>query len=176
MKWLWDRNISGKEVKEILKNPSSPKFIEYSALLLSRVNEPKIVFKYILPLDFCKNWKKIKSVMRKNRWNEPKIIYWDAIYRKVKEKLIERDILKKEKIFIKGDPFLEKIGSKIREIREEKKLTQRQLAEKIGISQQILSRIERGRENITIKNLRKIVSALGENLTLIFGNKKIEIK
>ena len=169
MNWLWDRNISEKAVKKILKNPNSSKFIEYSALLLSRMNSPEIVFKnYISPVDFCKKWRKIKREMRKNNWSEPKIVYWDAIYEKTREKLIEKGVIKKGKEYIPGDPYLEKIGEEIRKLRKEKNLTQKQLARKLGISQQIVSRIERGKENISLKNLGKISSILGKNLKITF--------
>ena len=111
---------------------------------------------------------KNKREMRKNNWSEPKIVYWDAIYEKTREKLIEKGVIKKGKKYIPGDPYLEKIGEEIRKLRKEKNLTQKQLARKLGISQQIVSRIERGKENISLKNLGKISSILGKNLKITF--------
>ena len=51
--------------------------------------------------------------------------------------------------------------------RIEKKLTQRQLAKKLGIAQSALARFERGRTNPTLKFLRKITTGLGLKLTVL---------
>ncbi|MCD6407595.1 hypothetical protein J7L87_00915, partial [bacterium] len=64
MNWLWERKIKEEEVKKILNTPSHPEFLEYSSLLLSRMNEPSIVFKkYLKPEIFYRNWRKIKKYM-----------------------------------------------------------------------------------------------------------------
>lgn len=49
----------------------------------------------------------------------------------------------------------------IRELRISKKITQRQLAEKTGISQQHISKIENGEIAPTYATLEKIAKALG---------------
>jgi len=51
--------------------------------------------------------------------------------------------------------------------RIEKKLTQRQLAKKLGIAQSALARFERGRTNPTLKFLQKVTSGLGLKLTVL---------
>ena len=53
------------------------------------------------------------------------------------------------------------IGKKIKSIREEKGLTQQNLADLCEFEKSNLSRIEAGKTNITIKNLYKISKALG---------------
>lgn len=53
-----------------------------------------------------------------------------------------------------------KIGDKIRKIREEKKITQKELAERLGTSQQNLAQYENGKRNPKIKTLQKIADAL----------------
>jgi len=47
------------------------------------------------------------------------------------------------------------------------KLTQKQLAKKIGIAQSALARFESGRGNPTLSFLQKVTSALGLKLTVI---------
>jgi transcriptional regulator with XRE-family HTH domain len=53
------------------------------------------------------------------------------------------------------------VGRNAARIRKEKGLTQEQLAERCGLSQQYLSGLERGRRNPTIVTLYEIASALG---------------
>ncbi len=51
--------------------------------------------------------------------------------------------------------------------RIEKKLTQKELAKKLGITQSNLARFESGRTNPTLSFLQKITSGLGLKLTVI---------
>ena len=51
--------------------------------------------------------------------------------------------------------------------RIEKKLTQRQLAKKLGIAQSALARFESGGTNPTLKFLQKVTSGLGLKLTVL---------
>ena len=53
-----------------------------------------------------------------------------------------------------------KLGEKIRQLRKSKGLTQEQLAEKIGIDNKHLSRIEKGRHMPTYKILKNLATAL----------------
>jgi ribosome-binding protein aMBF1 (putative translation factor) len=60
-----------------------------------------------------------------------------------------------------------KIYSALVKARIEKKLTQKQLAQKLGIAQSALARFESGRTNPTLSFLQKITSKLGLKLTII---------
>lgn len=162
MNWLWDRKIKKGEVKEILKKPDNPRFLEFAALLLERNNSPGEIFTgYIKPADFVNNWHRIKKVMRKNRWAEPRIIFWQAIYENVRKKMKEKGVLDKEKPVYSTDPLLAGIGNKVMHLRKSKKLTQAQLAKKMDVSQQFVSHIEQGRENLSVTSLKKVAEALG---------------
>lgn len=55
------------------------------------------------------------------------------------------------------------VGQNFQRIRKEKGLTQEQIAEKTGFSQQYLSDLERGRRNPTIITLYELAQALGVN-------------
>lgn len=60
------------------------------------------------------------------------------------------------------------VGSNTARIRKEKGLTQEQLAERTGISQQYISGLENGRRNPTIVTIFEISSALGvEHMELV---------
>lgn len=57
------------------------------------------------------------------------------------------------------------IGESIREIRKSKKMTMKELGEKIGLSEQAIGNYERGDRQPNIKILNKIIDALGIKIT-----------
>lgn len=167
--WLWDKRVTAGKAKRILSNPKGKHFLSLASLLLSRKNTPKEVFKgYLAPLDFLRYWSKIKRQMRKNRWNNPRIEFWQAIYERLKEKYAQKGVsVSKEVVALKPPhTFCKLIADKIRLVRKQKGLTQAELAQKLKISQQVISRIEKGRENISLLTLRRITQALGAELYL----------
>lgn len=167
--WLWDRKITIQKARTILKNPQDKHFLSLASLLFSRKNNPKEVFNvYIKPIDFIQNWYMIKRRMRKDAWNNPRIEYWQAIYEKLKEKYKKRNInIRKEAVFTKPqNEFCKLIVDKIRNIRRQKGLTQRALAKRLKVSQQLISRIESGRENISLLTLKNIADSLQAKLNI----------
>ncbi|MBL7072120.1 MAG: helix-turn-helix transcriptional regulator [Candidatus Omnitrophica bacterium] len=167
--WLWDRKISISEAKRILKDPKHNNFIFLASILLSRKNNPKEIFKDSLdPLLFCKYWAIIKKRMRKDKWNDARIVFWQAIYEKLMEKYRERGIsFKKDTLKIKN-ALSEETGKQIRNIRQEQDLSQKELAGKLGVSQQLISRIEKGKENISLSTLSNVSRALGRKIEINF--------
>lgn len=155
--------MSSKHAVRILRNPAHPQFISLSSLLLSRKNSPQEVFRdYLKPGDFCRHWIEIKRRMRKDAWNNPRIEFWQAVY----EKLLERfrakgiNIFSKKKATKTVNEFCFEIGQRIKTLRKQKKLTQEMLSKRLNISQQMISRIESGRENISLLTLKKIIEEL----------------
>lgn len=62
-----------------------------------------------------------------------------------------------------------KLAMKIAELREKKGLSQQQLAELMGTSQQAISRIESGEyDGFTLKTLEKIAAATGMRIKIDF--------
>lgn len=61
--------------------------------------------------------------------------------------------------------FNKKIGEKIRNLRESKYMTQEELAQKINISQTMLSKIERGENPLSLILAKKIADILGCSLS-----------
>lgn len=55
-------------------------------------------------------------------------------------------------------------GDRIREIREAKRLTQDQLAERTGISKGFLSDVENGKRNVSSEYLLRIANALNASV------------
>lgn len=167
--WLWDRNISLKRVKQILANPEDKRFLSLGSVLLSRKNTPKEVFSdYINKLDFLRNWNRIKSKMRKDYWNNPRVEFWQAVYEKLQEKYKGKQgiSLRQAKPIPPKDEFCRVIAQKLRAIRKQKGLTQEELAGKLKVSQQVISRIEKGRENISVLTLKRIVDGIGAKIYL----------
>lgn len=56
------------------------------------------------------------------------------------------------------------IGPRLRELRQSKNLTSKEVAERAGITPQSLSRIEKGHHDVVFTTLRKILAAMGCNL------------
>lgn len=168
--WLWDKDIPETELKEVFANRDNPRFISLVALLLSRKNSAEEVFKeYIKREDFFIRWHSIKRRMRKNSWNDPRIEYWQAIYDTLKKipEVAELKQPKSKTLKIQEEALFalpREIGEKIRELREKSDLTQKKLADKLGISQQIISRIESGKHNISLGTLEKVCKSLGISL------------
>lgn len=166
--WLWDKNISEKKAMRILRNPEHPRFLFLSSLLLSRKNTPREIFRnYLKPDEFCRNWAQIKREMRKDAWNNPRIEFWQAVY----EKVLERYRAKGISIFSKGklkaaNGFCLEIGHRLEALRKQKKLTQEMLSKRLNISQQMISRIESGRENMSLLTLKKIIDELGTKISI----------
>jgi len=61
-----------------------------------------------------------------------------------------------------------KISTAIFEYREKEKLTQKELAEKLGITQVMVSKLESGIYNYTVEQLCKIANKLGFKFDIIF--------
>lgn len=167
--WLWDRKISIPQAKAILRNPQNKHYLNLSGVLLSRKNSPKKVFNYYLkPLDFLQSWHRIKRQMRKDSWNNPRIEFWQAIYEKLKEKYKSKNLeFTKQAYPVKPRYELCKlIADKIKAVRKQSGITQSGLAKKLKVSQQMISRIEKGRENISLLTLKNIANGLGCELHL----------
>lgn len=61
------------------------------------------------------------------------------------------------------------IGERIEYLRKSKKLSQNELAKKVGVDRTYISRLECGRQNITIENLNIICLGLGVSLKHFFS-------
>ena len=69
------------------------------------------------------------------------------------------------------DEFLFKIGQSVRYLRLKKEMSQEELAFNSGLSLNSISTLERGINNIKIKNLKNIAEALKVNIEDIFNYK-----
>lgn len=60
------------------------------------------------------------------------------------------------------------VGFRIREVRQERGLSQEKLAALADLHRAYIGQIERGEKNIGLKNLEKIAKALGVNVKDLF--------
>lgn len=168
-KWLWDRNISEISIKKVFKDPKHIYFLFYSSLLLARNNRPKEVFKeFIDPIIFCKHWAAIKKTMRQNDWNEPRIVFWQAVYEKLLIRYSKKGVRFRNSAVPRSDELIAAIASKLKETRSSLGLSQKELARSIKVKQQVVSRMESGRENFSVITLKTLATALGKKLDIRF--------
>lgn len=66
------------------------------------------------------------------------------------------------------DALLRSLGQKITEMRKKARLSQVQLAKKIGTQQSNVARMEQGRQNFRISTLYKIANIFGKKLVIEF--------
>lgn len=62
----------------------------------------------------------------------------------------------------------EKVGNRIRELRNETGLSQEKFALKIGMDRTYFASVELGKRNISLKNIEKIANGLGVTLSELF--------
>lgn len=167
---FWDKKISKNEVKNILADELNPRFIEFAASFLSRNNEPSSVFNnYLNKKLFIRNWAKIKRRMRENKWSDTRIIFWDEIYKAVRKSMGIKALREHKERPLDIDPDIKIICEQIKEKRRQDGLTQTDLAEKTGLSQQTISFVEKGYVNISLRTLKKIADAL--NLKVVLADR-----
>lgn len=64
--------------------------------------------------------------------------------------------------------LLQRLGRRVRELRDERDLTQEELAEGAGISWHFLSSIERGQKGATVETLAALAKAMDVSLAELF--------
>jgi len=166
--WLWDRKISISEARKILKNPNNKRFILIASLFLARKNNIQEVFRELDPPIFCKHWAEIKKAMKQDKWTESRVIFWQAVYEATRDRYRKKGVKFRKDTSVVRDAACEIIGKEIRRIRKEKGLSQKGLSQKTGISQQLISRIEKGRENISLITLKRISMAFAKKVAINF--------
>jgi transcriptional regulator with XRE-family HTH domain len=64
-----------------------------------------------------------------------------------------------------------KVGRRVRELRNEKKVSQEALAFDADVERAYVSHLENGERNISIKNMEKVINALGISFSEFFNTK-----
>ena len=156
-KYFWDLNQEAlKETEKILASPEHPKFMGRIIVLLSRCDKPKEIFSIITREQFKENWPKIRAHWMKQERRSEFRDWWDAIY----EQLMEEAQLKIIKPKGQTPEFFKEFGKLIKEARIRKGLSQKQLAQGVGMKQPDISKIEEGKNNITLFTLMRLCKIL----------------
>jgi transcriptional regulator with XRE-family HTH domain len=66
------------------------------------------------------------------------------------------------------------VGSRIRQLRQAKDISARDLADRASLTPSYISRIENGKVSPTVATLGKVVQAMGETFASLFGNSQAE--
>ena len=64
----------------------------------------------------------------------------------------------------------QKVGARIRELRNNRGLSQEKLALAAGLDRTYIASVENGKRNISIVNLEKIIVALNSTFSMFFEN------
>jgi DNA-binding XRE family transcriptional regulator len=164
--WLWDSRLEENEVRKILKDVNNPKFDIYAEKLFSRVSDPKVVFSIIDKVTFCKKWPSIKKRMRKDRWLMDKVAFWQTIYERIFEGLKRQGIKIRQSQEVKIPQERMKLAQEIKDIRVRLGYTQSDIAQKLGVIQQYISKIENGHENFSVDTLKRIADVFDKRLVV----------
>lgn len=149
--WLWDMRVSEEHAQKVLKDKNHPEFYIFAEKLFARVKDPELAFEYVDKNTFTRTWLSIKNRVLKDAWAKPAVDFWQNVYTSIKAE--------KERF---------NLARTIKGLRIKKKLTQKQLADRLGVIQQHVSRIESGYENVTFHTLQKLAQALNTRLVLKF--------
>jgi len=155
-KYFWEYNSKAiKETEKILRNPEHPQFVTKVYTFLSRCDKPQEVFTLINKEDFIRNWPKIRRYWTRRRQAEDFRYWWESIY----ESLLKKKGIKKiKKSYPQSE--LKKIGMLLRDKRIEKGYSQKDLAIKVGLRQPDISKIEKGKVNLTLETLIRLCKVL----------------
>lgn len=164
-KYFWDMKPEAiDETMEIIENPWHPKFPERMVRLLSRCDEPKEIFSIIDKKDFIDFWPRIRQKWARTNQSPDFRAWWETVY----EGLIKKQVVQKTP---KGARLEEirKIGKIIKEAREAKGWSQKELGQRLHMRQPDISAIETGKQNLTIETLIRIGRVLGiKEVTISF--------
>ena len=67
--------------------------------------------------------------------------------------------------------FLQRLGSRLRELRTARRLTQAQLAEACGLHRTFIGSVERGERNLAVLSLRRVARALRAPMADLFDER-----
>ena len=167
--WHWDINLPETKLRRILAREDDPRFPRIAGALVSRIDDPKAVFRLITPLAFCRRWRAIEREITSNEWTKEKAAFWRATYLRLSKELREKGEKIRQAEAIPMDRFDRDLVAKIRACREQALMTQQELAGFMGCNQQFISNIEKGRQKPNLDFLKKLSRITKGSLQVIFS-------
>ncbi len=167
VEWLWDEELSEGEVKQILQDVQDPRFMEYAEKIFSRTTDEKIVFELVEKKVFCKAWPSIAQRVDKNKWAAQRAQLWQKVYERARREREEEHTPAGPTAKDEGiDPRTKTLARELRSARKKKGWTQAQLAQRLEVSQQYISKIETGRETLSLDAIERIAETLGKKFVI----------
>jgi transcriptional regulator with XRE-family HTH domain len=88
-------------------------------------------------------------------------------------KSLAKELSKEEARLLEPDHY--DLGERLRFIREQRKLSQKVLAQSAGVSQATIAQVETGRKDPSVRTLRKIAEALDIDLATLFARDQVHV-
>jgi DNA-binding XRE family transcriptional regulator len=167
--WLWDVKTSEQNARKALHGKDEVRFMMYAEMLFSRMKDPDYVFRQIDKKTFCRFWPAIRTKIKKDKWKAHMADYWDPIYKDtVREFKSRGESIHVFPVDMELSVHRIKLAQKFRQMRREAGLTQAQSARLLGVGQRFISKIETGRENLSIDTLYRIADAYLKRPEIVF--------
>lgn len=166
--WYWDLNLPFKKIKQILAREDDPRFPRLAGALLARVKDPKQVFELITPQAFCRRFRSIQKEISSDEWTREKAAFWKSTFLRLSKELREKGESIRKAARIELDDFDRTLVEKVRQCRKGALMSQKELAEFMGCSQQYISGIEKGRERISVDFLKRLARVTQQRIELVF--------
>ena len=166
--WHWDLNLPEKKIERILAREDDPRFPSVAGTLLARVQDPKQVFSLITPQAFCRRFRAIQHEIASDEWTKDKGAFWKATYLRLSKELREKGERIRQPARITLDAFDRVLIAKVNACRKAAAMSQKELAQFMGCSQQYISGMEKGREKVTLDFLKKLTQITNQQIELVF--------
>ena len=165
--WYWDLNMPFEKIKQILAREDDPRFPRLAGTLLARIQDPRQVFALVTPAAFCRRYQAIENEIKSDEWAKEKAAFWKATYLRLLKELREKGEKIRKPEVIELDAFDRALVTKVKQCRKAAAMSQKELAQFMGYSQQFISGIETGREKITVDFLKKFERVTGHRIVSI---------
>lgn len=165
--WHWDLNLPVKKIAHILAREDDPRFPRIAGLLLARVQDPKDVFEWITPRAFCRRFRAIQRELASDAWTKDKTAFWKATYLRLSKELREQGEKIRQPTRRVLDEFDRGVIDHVKACRRRAVMSQHELAQFMGCSQQYISGIETGREHVSLEFLKQLAAVTGQRIELV---------
>ncbi len=168
--WHWDINLPMKKIAQILAREDDPRFPRLAGTLLARAQDPHQVFQLMTPHAFCRRFRAIQHEMAADEWTKDKAAFWKATYLRLLKELRDRgEKIRQPAARRRLDAFDRALIDQVKACRKNAVMSQQELAQFMGYSQQYISGIETGRERITLEFLKKLAVLTSQRIELVIG-------
>lgn len=160
---LWSYSgLSDEELKSILSDPDHDQFVPMAVRLLESSLKVDEVFEYIEPEIFSEHFDRIKKSFGRGEQSQKHRRFWKRMAEQGKKQLgIETTQPTRKPSKDVASETAERIGQRIRKLRREEGISQSELANRLNVSRQVISRLENGKHNPSFEKIKRVLNALG---------------